>query len=449
MKQYRSLKRSQFASRDELRTLQFQKVERALEHADEHIPYYQKLFKQIGFDPRDFKQLDDLRHIPPLTRNDLIEHRHELVDARWQSAIEKADNSSLGPGAPLPFAIFRGKPLVRNRSSGSTGAPTIFYENGSISAASWATELLLRDWFGIPPGAREARIARVSIDYVTKTKSVALRRLLWNQLALPGSSLTEEDFAFAAKAIFRFRPRVIWGGTPPLVGLSDFLKSHPGLFPEPGPDLLITWSTPLYEHEQATLTEAFQCPVSNIYGCREVGHIAAMCEAGSMHINQEAAYLEEESPHSDEPSELLATTLTPTPMPFIRYRMGDLGRLTDSSCSCGKNLQVLEEITGRTSEVFTNSEGRMIAPGFWCHTFEDIKLGNSVKRFQIVYRPNKRILIRIVRGESYTSDTESHLKTSIIANLFPGAMIDFEYPNDIHPTVSGKYQMVVNETGVS
>ena len=452
LRKFRQLVANDNAPPEQLERIQLENAKVTLRYAQKFVPYYTNLFREIDFDPEELTDLSQMRHIPPLSRDDLIDHRHELIDYRWKNAAVESDRANRPPGEPLPLARFRKKSLIRNRSSGSTGAPTIFYENGSITASNWANELRLRNWFGVKPGEREARLARVSAEYIASSKSVKLRRLLWNQLALPGVSLAERDFAASAEAIKRFQPRVLWGFTSALTGLAEFIESNGIRFPQGYPTVLITWAAPLYPHERALLERVFKCSVTNIYGTREVGHIAGRCELGHLHVNQESVYLEAENPFpsndptDDKPSELLATTLMPTPMPFIRYRMGDLGRLSNNVCECGRTLQVIEEFTGRTGEIFKTSDGRLIAPNFWCRTFMDPKLGDSIRRFQVVYRPNDHILLRIVRGQDYNQTMENHLSNAIRSKLFESASVSFEYPPEIAPRISGKYQMVVNES---
>jgi phenylacetate-CoA ligase len=451
LSQYSSLLRSQSATRDKMREIQRMRIRGTLEYAGKWVPYYRDLFSKIGFDPRDFRDLEDLQKIPPLSREDVVERRLDLVDARWRSAVETADKAARPSGEPVPFACCRGKILVRNTSSGSTGAPTVFYENGSITASNWAAELRLRSWYGVRPGMREARMARVSADYIRNSRMVIFRRLLWNQLLLPGVSLKESDYAFCAAELSRYNPLVIWGFTSALAGLASYLKDCPQIMHQIRPKVLISWAAPLYDHERRLLEEVFCCAVTNVYGAREVGHIAALCPHGALHVNQESLYVETEKGSNEigdnprSPAEILATTLTPTPMPFIRYRMGDLGVLAASKCKCGRTLQVIEEFTGRTGEIFTTKDGRMISPNFWCRTFMDPKLGSAVTRFQIIYRPEDQIVIRIVRGHNYSTDMESHLKAAVTRNLYASARLKFEYPDKIEPHISGKYQMVVNE----
>jgi phenylacetate-CoA ligase len=180
-----------------------------------------------------------------------------------------------------------------------------------------------------------------------------------------------------------------------------------------------------------------------------VGHIAGLCPHGSFHINQEHLHVETDRSLAGnsgaDQGELLVTTLDISPMPFIRYRMGDIGTLAPSRCACGRTLQVIEDLLGRTGEIFMTKNGRMISPNFWCRTFMDTRLAGSVKRFQVVYKRNDVISIRIVRNGNYSDKTENDLKEYLEKNFDRGNKIDFEYRENIEPLISGKYQMIANE----
>ena len=76
-------------------------------------------------------------------------------------------------------------------------------------------------------------------------------------------------------------------------------------------------------------------------------------------------------------------------MPFIRYRMGDIGDVKPSRCQCGRTLQVIENLLGRTGEIFITKDGRMISPNFWCRTFMSGKVSGAIRRFQVVYTRTK------------------------------------------------------------
>jgi len=447
---YRSLKRTEQASAGELRALQLTRLRRQIAYAARYVPWYRRRFGEIGLDPRDIRSLEDASVIPPLTREDVIENYRDMVDERFRESIAKAESSTRDAGQPIPLALFRRHRLVRNNSSGSTGAPTLFFEDGSVTGLNWALELRLKSWFGVHPGAREARMVRLSTQYVSGGSVNNWRKHLWHQLILPGVNLRDRDYEFCTLALEEYRPLVIWGFTGALTGLADYMRRRGSTPSGIRPRMTIGWAAPVYEHEKALLEEVFGCPATNIYGSREVGHIALKCPHDQFHVNQEFMFVETGEP-SDEvdcppgAGELLATTLVRTPMPFIRYRMGDIARLAPSSCECGRTLEVLEEFVGRTGEIFTTRDGRMIPPNFWCRLFMAREIPGAVNRFQVMYRNDKNIEVRIARGPGFTSETEGYLNKVMRENFAPATEWEIKYVEEIKPAISGKYLMVYRE----
>ena len=437
-------------SKDALREMQFQKLSAVLSHAYRWNPFYTQRFKQIGLVPEDIQTLEDFRRIPPLDRQDVIKHRLDLVDVRYKESAEVADRAGQTPGLPIPFARFRRHKLIRHTSTGSTGTPTVFYEDGSTTALNWVHELRLKQWYGIAPGAKEARMAGISTAYVAKSKLPSAREYLWNQMMLPGYFLSDHEYELSLRKIRKFRPRVMWGPTPALTGLAQYVQRTNEDISRCRPDLVITRAAPLYVHEKKLLSEVFGCPVTNIYGTREVGHIAMNCPHGSIHVNQENYLVEIESvgigQENAGPGNILITPLFETPMPFLRYRIGDLAELEGSDCPCGRPLIVLKNILGRIGEVLKTKDGRLIEPGFWCFAFMVGRQSQDVERFQVVYRPNDCVRFRIVPKPGYSAGTEAELRRFIEKSFPSGMHFEFEYVSEIKPQPSGKYPIVVNES---
>jgi len=443
---YRSLVRSEYLPQEELREIQLGRLRRVLDRANRFSPFYTARFKEAGLDPRDIRSLDDLKHVPAVSREEVIRHTDAMVDARFAAALTEAQLSKRPPGQPLVGGSLGRKRLVRNTSSGSTGAPVIFYDDGTIAATSWAFEMRLRHWYGIEPGAREARMARVSVDYMPKDRQVWLRKRLWHQLMLPGINLADREYQYCVERLKEFRPRVLWGFTSALAGLADYVLRTGQDVTGWKPDLAIGWAAPVYEHEERLLRDAFGCSVTNIYGAREVGHVAAWCPEHTWHINQEHMFVEtNENPRDGEIGEVIVTPLDASPMPFIRYRLGDLGRPSASRCGCGRTLQVLENFLGRTGEIFVTKDGRMIPPNFWCRFFMVDQQSQFVERFQVIYRRPDYISILLVKRRGFSPATEEDMRKILRRNFSGDVHFEFEYVPEIKPQVSGKYQMVVNE----
>jgi phenylacetate-CoA ligase len=444
---YARLIQSEYYPPEKIEQLQLRKLREVLRHANRVCPHYTAKFRDAGFVPEDIQTLADVARIPALSRQEVIANCEEMVDAGQRSAVEAAKQSKRGPGQPLPLGRFRGQKLVRNTSSGSTGAPVIFYDDGSMTAVSWAFEMRLRKWYGIDPGAREARMARISVDYRPKDFQVWMRKRLWHQLMLPGVNLADRDYAFCLQKLREFRPRVLWGFTSALAGLADFIRRSGEDISTCSPELAIGWAAPVYEHEEKILRDVFHCAVTNIYGAREVGHVAAWCPNHAWHINQEHMLVESNNdPRDGELGEIIVTPLDISPMPFIRYRLGDLGRPAPSRCACGRTLQVIEDFLGRTGEIFVTKDGRMIPPNFWCRFFMVDGQSHFVERFQVIYRRPDLISIRIVKRQGFSEGTEKDMKRILRKNFSADVHFEFDYVPRIDAQVSGKYQMVVNET---
>lgn len=447
LKNYDYFCRSEAFTREQLEEIQLCRLKEIAEYCHRYVPYYTRLFRKISFLPQEIRSLEDIRRIPPLSRQDLMENHRDMVDYRLHVSIPVAESSGRGPGEPIPFGRFKKHRLVRNTSSGSTGAPTMFFEDGSRTALNWAYELRLKKWYGIDPGSREARLARLSTAYSPESRSLRLRQILWRQMILPGTNLTDREYAYCVERIRAFRPLSLWGYTSALTGLADYMKRE-GVDLSPHTlKLSIGWAAPLYEHEKALLEDTFRCPATNIYSAREVGHIAAICPSGSFHINQDNLIVESEPAENggDGTGELLVTNLDISPMPFLRYRMGDIGSVGNRRCGCGRSLQVLSSLVGRTGEIFIAKDGRMISPNFWCRVFMTDRFAGQIRRFQVVYTKERNLRVLIVKGPGYSAETEKYIKDTVGENFSPDTRLEFEYVAGIRPNVSGKYQMVVNE----
>ena len=90
------------ASRDELQSLQLQRLKKTLQHAYDHVPHYRAAFDAAGVHPSDCKTLADLAKFPFTTKKDL------------------RDNYPFGM-----FAVPREQVVRIHASSGTTGKPTV------------------------------------------------------------------------------------------------------------------------------------------------------------------------------------------------------------------------------------------------------------------------------------------------------------------------------------
>jgi phenylacetate-CoA ligase len=90
-------------SDDQKQSFFFEKIRWIVEYAYNNVPFYEKLYQQVGFKPEHLKSFDDLQHIPVVTKAMLamcdIERRSTKVSGRY------VVNTGGSSGSPLSFYI--------------------------------------------------------------------------------------------------------------------------------------------------------------------------------------------------------------------------------------------------------------------------------------------------------------------------------------------------------
>lgn len=201
---------------------------------------------------------------------------------------------------------------------------------------------------------------------------------------------------------------------------------------------------------------AFQCTVSNQYGCNEANSIASECPNKKLHLNSSNVYVEilkegRAVPMGEE-GDIYITTLENQAMPFIRYRIGEKGILHDSaSCSCGCKDMVLELKNGRDGVPVTTENQEQIPSYIFIRPIEYIneKVGNIIKQFQIVQHDINQFTVKLVIKASYMNWKDT-IKEVFLEELqeeaLRNAQWEFVYTDELLPDDrTGKLAYFINE----
>ncbi len=99
-------------------SFQVKKIKELLNYSYSNSSFYKKRFDESGFDFRNFKYLDEIKKIPPLTRSDLQNNLKQIVSSEF-------DLSKCSKGS----------------SSGSTGHAVSYYHDKIGTSANKASVL--------------------------------------------------------------------------------------------------------------------------------------------------------------------------------------------------------------------------------------------------------------------------------------------------------------------
>ena len=133
------------------------------------------------------------------------------------------------------------------------------------------------------------------------------------------------------------------------------------------------------------LKKLLRCHVTEAYGLTEFGVVAYPCTLDSLHIDTSSVFVEiiddtgSRVPDDNE-GEIVLSSLANKAMPLLRYRTGDIGRISSRCCSCGSESPVIAAVSGRVIRAFRLPSGRRFAPTYFNDLFTKFPF---LKEFQI------------------------------------------------------------------
>ena len=194
------------------------------------------------------------------------------------------------------------------------------------------------------------------------------------------------------------------------------------------------------------IAEVFGCPVANGYGARDAGFIAHECPSGSMHISAEDIVVETVRPDGsatspNEIGEIVVTHLATQDFPFVRYRTGDMGVLSNQTCPCGRGLPILSEIQGRTTDFVVAQDGTVMHGLALIYTLRDLP---GIQQFRVEQLSLDETMVKLVVTDDFDSASEIRIVQDFKARLGQSVAVRIEKVQEIANEASGKFRYVVS-----
>ncbi|WP_437973282.1 phenylacetate--CoA ligase family protein [Sorangium sp. So ce295] len=398
----------------------------ALHFAEQNVPFYRRRFAEYGVRAADVKAPEDLVRVPILTKADITAHGRELIAEGYT-----------------------GK-LLASATGGSTGEPLRFYLDHVTYEHRIAAAMRSDGWAGARVGDKELHIWGIPLAYEgpLKRRKRELHEAILRKKYVCAFDLSERRLAAVVDEIVRYQPRLIIGYTGPLYHTARFaLETGRKL---PAPRGLVCSAERLFEHQRRTIELAFNAPLFNRYGCREVMLLAAECDRHEgLHINMEGVYLELERggrpAEPGEPGEVIVSDLVSRSMPLLRYKNEDVAIGSASTCSCGRGLPLLASVEGRMLDMVVGPDGQLLAGEFFPQLLKEYP---SVRRFQVRQDPSRAIKIKIVPAKDYQDEHARLIERALRRYLGDRAVIRIQVVDNIAPTRGGKHCVTVSDVPI-
>ena len=421
----RMLERTQWLSRAELEALQLQRLGELLRQARDHCPWHAQRLEAAGLDPNTDFTLEDFRRLPTMDKQDIREHGNGMV---WREV----------PGG-----------AHRYTTGGSSGQPLVFYFGRRRQASDAAGRMRARRWWGVEVGEPEVYLWGAPVELNKADLVRRVRDRLFNQLVLNAFEMSRRNMDEYLEAIRGVRPRCIYGYASSLALLAAHAREKGGV-QVPGLRVVCTTGEPLYPHQRSLISEAFGVPVANEFGSRDIGFTAHESPAGQMLLMSESILLEVLDAQGrpvppGEAGEAVMTGLCSEAQPFIRYRTGDMVRLSDEPCREGRGLHVIGEVLGRTTDFVVRADGTIMHALALIYVLRELP---TVAEFRIVQHEVDRLEVMVVPAAGWSERDAARVRAGLQARLGEEVKIELRLLESIPAAASGKYRYVVSHVGL-
>ena len=410
LKQYSNLLLESKMSETERQKLLYNRVKNIITHAFNSSDFYKKKFEEYNFNPEDFLNLEGLKRIPILTKNELREN----------NLLIKNYNSKL---------------IIKSTTGGSTGVPVTVFHDKSFKSEVFGW-FILKIW-----GAHISENAGF-LERYNPGKGVKgiLNKIIWwptKRIHLNIKELNDDVFFEFYKKCNKNKVTYLEGYVGAVYEFALFLEKHYLTLN----NLKFVWTTsaPLNEKARSKLKLIFGCPVYDQYGSCEINWLAFEClNCSGLHFFDLYRYME-----IDLDGNILITDLTNYQFPLIRYKIGDKVSLPKSNCSCGISFPLINKVKGRESDMIRFMDGSSVPGEFLTTIFDDYP--DSVSQFQFIQKSNYSLFIKYVPTSENSKEIVNKV-IDILKNMWndKSIIIDSEEV-EIIPHDNGKIRFIISE----
>ena len=416
------LERSQHLPRAGVEALQLDKLRDLLAVAHAHSPFHRHRLDEAGLQPDRITRLVDLQALPTMGKAEASAHHDQIV---WHG---------------VPGGAFR------YNTGGSSGQPLIFHFGRRRQASDAAGRMRARRWWGVEPGDPEAYLWGAPVE-LNKTDWVkTLRDRLINQLVLNAFAMSPQRMDGYLDALQSFQPHCLYGYASSVALLAAHAQERGRRLHLPRLKVVCTTGEPLYPHQRTLINQVFGAPVANEFGSRDIGFTAHETPQGQLLLMSESIVLEvlDDAGQPVAPGELgeaVMTGLCSDAQPFIRYRTGDMVRLSAEGDRAGRGLHVIEEVVGRSTDFLVRPDGTVM------HALAGIyvlRATPGVGEFKLVQHTLRDLEVQVVPDARWTPAGTAAIEAGLQARLGGEVRVRVVVREQIAPEASGKHRYVVS-----
>jgi phenylacetate-CoA ligase len=420
-------RKAQFIKPQALKAIQLRKLRKMIRYAYGNVPLFKKRLSEAHIKPESIKTVEDLRKIPFTVKNDLRDNYPLGILAVPQTRLYSLHASSGTTGKPVVMAYTRRDLECWSRLMGRS-LDVAGVGRGDIVQNMFGYGLFTGG-LGIHYGARAVGAAVVPTSAGNTKRQLMLMKDLRSTVATCTPSymlyLCEASRAegYEPKADFALRIG-IFGAEP--------------------------WS----EKARKRIEDVFGLRAHDIYGMSELygPGVAIECDQRSgLHVWSDEFLVETINPDTGEvlqpgkEGELVFTMLSREAMPLLRYRSGDLSKVIEEECSCGRYHPRIQRVKGRSDDMLIIG-GVNVFPSQVEHVLMNIPVLGDQYQIIVSHKELDRLAVKVETTSDRANDPSllKQVQTDLLAVLGIRADVELVQLGTLPRSEVGKAQRVID-----
>jgi len=392
-------------------------------HAYKTVPYYKNKFNQLGLTLQSLSnfQLSQINTLPIL----------EKTTYRELGLTELLSSKKDPKGA---FFL----------SSGSTGTPTQTYYSRKMHQKYFAIfEARVNNWANITYKTPRGTFGPRRIVKDANAEGPFYRyNYIEKQVYFSAFHINAKNVKSYLEGLYKYKVEYLTGYCMSNYFLARFIEEV-GL-KAPKLRAVLTSSEKLTDEIRDTFRRVYGCETFDAYNGVECCNLVSECEHHSLHIIPDMGITEILNSNGEpckpgESGQVVATGFLNFDQPLIRYRMGDIVKLSENqSCKCGRSMPVVEEIVGRIMDTVIGKDGREMV------SFYRVFSGNmKIIESQLIQHTLDDFEIKLVLANPLSEDEEATIRQKMHSQL-GDITIQINIVNSIPKGPNGKFKSVIS-----
>lgn len=399
-----------------LRRYQIQALRESLIAAGK-APLYARRFAEAGVKPERFESIEQLADYPFLTKQDLLQHREELVnpeiDAKQRLYITTGGSS----GVPVGFYLQRG--ISRSKEQ-------------AYLEAQWSRRgYRVGDRVAVIRGGVTSNKARGRISFYDATRD-------W--LILSSYHLTAQRLSEYVAALNRFRPRHLHAYPSAALLLARGLEQT-GLKLDFRLTSVLCGSEKLTANSQEYLERILRTRVFHWYGHSERVVLAGQGrQSDHLHFWPTYGFVEFAEPDENGHREIIGTSFHNHVMPLVRYRTGDYARFSNRPENELPGMPEIAAVVGRDYEFLVSATGRQIS--LTAINMHD-RIFDGLFAVQFAQGKPGEVEFRFQPGPQWQGSRLEPIRTGLLNKLGDDFTLTLREVPEVEKTTAGKHKWLV------